>query len=864
MNNFTNQFESLSFPLVGLVRYPQVDISEEDLKEVGLAKGASNRDFLRKLCWTGYLKRKALGQFNGIDEKDVITRFKAEFEVFDRTGIIEYLLLVWDINRYCDKKGIIRGPGRGSCAGSLVLYTINITNVNPLRHGLFLSRFVSEARLKPVTKDGILYVDGKMAPDIDGDYSFWETPQVLEYINNKYKGQTCKISTALQLTAKTALKDVLKVFLELSEESSKWISDNVEVLFGKVEKLSKTKEKPKIKEWLKENPLHEEAFAIAQSIVGLTLTKGQHPSGIAIYHGQLDGNVPTELSKTKEIVSSFDSEVMAGIALKADILKLRTLNIISECEKLTGQSFANIDVNDPIIYQYLSSNDNYSGIFQIESGLTKEMVKIAKPRNINDIAALIGLSRPGAMQHAAKFYKYIETGKIESIYPPIDKILEITGGALIMQEQITAICHQVFGLSEIESDQVRYASGKKIRSEMDKWESVIFAKGKEKGIPDDIVKSFWSSCSAAADYSFNLSHAFCYGYLTATTTYIKAKYPKEFYLAMLRLSSEEPDGVAYMREIFNEMKKVGIKIYPPNLVKSGADFTLLNDGILFGLNSIKGISQITMSKLLSFRRDFKSKYEVFDAARESRIAIGTLVGLIRCGALDSGNISRSRLVLEAQTYNILKDKEKRLVQSVCNQYDDDLLKTIVALTEKVDEHGKPFIKKSRMETIRRDYTPFKEMYKANSSLDNLTSYIMERHYLGFSANHSLNEIFSAKVEGLLPLNQVVSEPKDIYVKFVAFIDEVKSYVSREKKTPYMKFHCSSDEGKITALLFGGGQSDRIEQLRQFHGKLPEPGDIVIIHGKKADGDAVFVDKLFIQNNPVKIKKSELDKGPDAI
>ncbi len=511
VDQFTAQFTPLQFPLMGLVRFPEVEISQEDRVALKLKPKASNRDVLKQLAWNGYLEREAKGWFKDISREQVIARFKTELATFDKTGAIPYLLIVWDIVRWARQNGVVMGWGRGSAGGSLVNATLGITNVNPLRYGLNFPRFISEARMKPVIKDGVTYVDGKSAPDIDMDFQYGRRADVVRYIETKYAGRTCKISTRMELTGKMALKDTLKVYAGYDEERAKQVSNFIEARFGKVQSLHEARDgspdgkiqpNEDIVKWIKASPENARIYAIAMVIESAPVGKGQHPSGVFICYHPLEGNIPVELSKTKDVVTSYDMETVAGLGLKVDCLAVRSLDLVANTATLSGLSMDDIDLESSVIYDYLKTHETYVGCFQIEEGVTKEATIKIKPRHLTDLSAVLAISRPGAMKYIDQFATYIRTGEIKPFHPAIDAVLKETGGALILQEQITDICRDVFGLSDIDADQVRYAVGKKKKEEMAKWEAPLNEGGRKRAIPESVIKGFWDVCNASADYSF--------------------------------------------------------------------------------------------------------------------------------------------------------------------------------------------------------------------------------------------------------------------------------------------------------------------------------------------------------------------------
>lgn len=506
--NYFNQFEKYNLSIFkNGARLPEIKISDGEKTKLGLSVSCSNKDYLKTLAWNGYLEKSKLGLISKSRE-ECIQRLKFEFEVFDKTGTIDYILLLMKIFLWCDQNDIPRGPSRGSAGGSFALYLLDLIYINPLDHDLNFTRFLNEARAKPKYLDGVLYVDGKTFADFDGDVSNIGRGKLVENIEKVFHGKTCKILTIQYLTGKTALKDTIKSYLEYSEQDSLEITNNIESLFGKVDSLAKTLEKNKtIQEWVKESDKNQEAFAIAKKIEGLIRGVGQHASGVFLSYCPVEDIVPTELSaKENEIVAGYDMEVVLTLGLKADVLGLKTLDYIKTAADLVGINFQKINVNDQSIYDYFASNNLYYGLFQVEDGLTKSVVAKVKPKNIDQLAACISISRPGALKHIDEYVKYVNNGERKLIYPEIDKVLEQTGGIILYQEQINRICQEVYKLSPTDSDEIRRAIGKKQKDEMAKWEPILYVKGKENNISDVITKWFWDTCNASADYLFNASH----------------------------------------------------------------------------------------------------------------------------------------------------------------------------------------------------------------------------------------------------------------------------------------------------------------------------------------------------------------------
>ncbi len=884
MSAFTDQFSKLVIPNLGLVRFPKIEISVEDRTKLGLKPEADNREVLRHLIWEGIKTRRAQGYFKGFTEKQVIDQLKTEFATFDKTGVHDYLLLVWDFIRWSDEQKIVRGWGRGSAASSISLFALNITKLDSLRHKLNFPRFISEARMKPVIKDGIIYVDGKSAPDIDCDFQYGRRVEVLNYIEQKYAGHTCKISTRLELTGKMAFKNALKSYADYHDDDAQRISSLIETKYGKVQSLTEAKESNEdIKKWIAASAHNAKIYAMAMSVEGLATGKGQHPSGVFISYDPLDGNIPTELAKEKEgvanIVTSYDMETVAMLGIKVDILGVRTLDLVADTAKEVGIEVDSINIDSPIIYDYLNKPEaRYVGLFQIEEGTTKDAVVKVGPKNIDSLSACLAISRPGSLKYLPDFAEYSRKGTFKTIYPAIDEVLKSTGNVLVFQEQITAICQNVFGLSGIDADQVRYAVGKKKKEEMAKWEPILYANGKIRNIPDKVTKYFWDVCNASADYLFVLSHAASYAYLTAATTYLKALYPQAYYLIMLRLAVEEADSLEYMTTVISEATSTGIKVLPPDILVSEADFSIQEDliskekSIRFGLKHIRGISGKTMETLTSFRREvFNSKFEIFEAAKSAGVDIRTLTALIYSGCFTWKGMTRTKLALEAQTYNLLSDNQKIKVKSFAKEYNDDVISILKALPTKLNEKGKPIIPTSQLDTLRRKYTPYWEMFQANSKNEELTSYLMERHYLGFSYTSSLHKVFSAKVVNLITLDQVKQKgekikslpalkegeyaPRQDPFQIVAFVEWMKEGISKANGTPYVRMGLTDDSNSMVIMLYN---EENVNSCKSFNGRLPDEKDLVIVTGTLSrDGGMIFATSCIIQVNPVVTRRSSV-------
>ncbi len=865
MNEFLSDFKEFNLSYHG-VRLPQIKISESEKLGIGVPIDCDNYTYLTNLCYRGFEEKLQKKQINPKEAKIYADRCKYELDVFKKHGLTDYVLLIYNILNWCDKQNIPRGVARGSASGSCVFYFIGCNKINPITHNLPFTRFISEARLQSKVVHGITYLNGKTMPDYDADCSYVHRDKVLKYIEEKFSGRTSKILTLTKLTGKILIKDCCKVILGYSEPEAQHVSEMIERHFGKVEKVDKAyKESEDFKKWVESSDQTRECFQIAKKLEKLIRSKGQHPSGIAISFDKINDIIPLELSAQKEIISSFDMENIAAIMTKIDILGLKNVDTNHEICKLLNISVESIDINHPSIYQFFQISDKFYGLFQIEKGLTKKTVVEIKPKNIDELACCVSLSRPGTYKDIPKYSKYVHEGILESIYPPIDEVLRLTGNVLLFQEEVTELLVKVYKFSEIDADQVRYCTGKKKKDEMLKWEPILFQKGRENNIPEEITIKTWETIINSADYQFSKNHAYSYSYTTAINTFLKVNYPKEFFLCLLQLSKSEPNQLTEIAEIQRELKEFNIKLLPPHIYKSKLDFSIEKDGIRFGLGSVKGLSDRALEKLDRFLHPFSNKFDIFNSAKECKLSIAVLSSLIMAGALDDCfKQSRSWMVLEACTFNILTQKEKEWAFKLGPENDWDLIKIIPKLKDIKDEKGKPIIKESRFETIKKKYTPYKKIYEQNSKNEDFANYFYEKSLLGFTYGKTLKDIFIQKRSGLIDIEEVINTPdQERNIAFVGQIIEMKKGISKNKNN-YIRYIVGDESNHCTVFLF----NDKIKNCEELNGdKLPNEEDFVIVRGMKKGEDAIFADIVAVQTNLVfmrlsQLKDKEIEKDED--
>ena len=771
---------------------------------------------------------------------------------------------------YCRENDIPLGLGRGSAAGSMVLYLLQITQIDPVKYDLFFERFVSRARAKKKVVDGVTYLDGSLMCDVDVDVCYYRRQEVLQYLKNEFKGSTSKILTLNTLSGKLVMKECGKVAGGKEESEMNGVTSLIPKLFGKVKNIDEAYEEvPQFASWCDKNP---KVYKTALKLSNLVKNKGVHPSAILLSYGKMSESCPCELDSSKEPVSAFDMDWSSVSNVKLDVLGLRTASVVDACCKILKKtkgldiSLSSVDLDDPFIYQHLFDLKLRHGLFQIEADANYEVCRKVKPKNLEELSAVLALGRPGAMQFIDQFANYTNNGVYEAIHPFFDDILKDTGGVALYQEQLMKMANKI-GFTLDEAEILRRIVGKKKVKEVRKWKKKIREKVKENRLSSewlgtkgqvDVGDVLWEVLEDSANYSFNKSHSISYASLAAITTFLKFKYPKEFFLALLRMTRFEPDPIAEISKIARELPKFGIKLLGPNLLRSEMDFCIEGDNIRFGLTSIKGISDKSIKKLESFKNKYSNKFEVFQGAGEAGIGIGILSALIQAGALEGEfKHSRSYTVAEAQLWNLLTPREKVKGFDLAEEKNSDLMQIIKFLNKELkDEKGRPFIKDSRVETIRRNFEPYKQIFHKNRQNQDFANWYYENALLGYTHGKFLKNV-SSEYSHLQSIEECLSTEEGASVNFIGTVEDTFSSKSK-KGTPYLRLQVQDESGVCKVMLFTQKNRDHIAICREANGgSLPDKKSIVIVKGIKKEGETVFASLIRAQDQKIFMKLSEI-------
>ena len=849
IKDFSDKFEDTELDIHG-VRLPEFHIDLASKRHLGISEDSSNYDFLRALALNGF---KTLN-INKSDKnyKKYIDRAKHELDTLKELGFVDYILLVWDVIHFCKTSDIPIGLGRGSAAGSLILYLVGVTRIDPVKYDLYFERFISKIRAKKQVINGITYLDGSLMCDVDLDICYYNRQKVLQYLENKFKGKTSKILTFNSLSGKLLIKECGKIIAEKPEQEMTMISSLIPKTYGQVKDISEAyQEVEQFKDWCDQN---KEAYQIALKLRDLIKNKGVHPSGVLLSYYDLETVCPTEFSSDKEVVSSFDMNWASVFNIKLDILGLRSVSVVDNVCKSINIKIEDIDLNHESIYRNLQDLKSPHGLFQIEAETNFRVCQKVKPKNLEELSGVLALARPGALQFVDKYAAHTNYQQSESIHPFFDEILKETGGVALYQEQLMKMANKI-GFTLDEAEILRRIVGKKKIDEIKAWQQKIEQKCKQNKIPKEVSEILWKILEDSANYSFNKSHSIAYAGLAAITIYLKFNYPQQFFLSLLKMSRNEPDPIGEISKIQKEMHNFGIKLLPPHIIKSEMDFSIEESDIRFGLLSIKGISDKSIEKLNSFRNKYSNKFEIFEAAEEAGLNIGALSALIQAGALSGFNQSRSKIVLEVQLWNILTSKEKKYAISFADKFDYDLIKIIKHLNKFTDEKNKVVIKDNRLTTIKEKYAPYLNIYEQNNKSESFANWYYEKKLLGYTYNKNLKDIFAEKRENLKYVSDILDEPVNSKVALVGQIEEVFSGISKNaKKTRYVRLKISDETNTISVLIF----NDNIETNKLLNDRNFEEGNIVIVKGSKRD-DCIFGDLIAIQDHEIYMKLNDLKK-----
>ncbi|WP_256972775.1 DNA polymerase III subunit alpha [Saccharibacillus sp. O23] len=606
-----------------------------------LPEGKSPQEYLIDLCREGLNRRYGgLPQWEDAEYRSRLDqRLEYELGVIGTMGFSDYFLIVWDFIRYAHEQNIVTGPGRGSSAGSLVAYTLNITDVDPIKYNLLFERFLNPARIT--------------MPDIDIDFSDERRDEVIAYVTDKYgSDRVAQIITFGTLAARAAVRDVGRVLaLPYGEvdKTAKLIPVQVGMTIDKA-----LAQNAALRERADQSPDTKRLIETARRVEGMPRHASTHAAGVVIARGPLTDYVPLQEGGEKTALTQYPMESLEAVGLlKMDFLGLRTLSIIERCQnwiaERTGSAvdFKAVPDTDPGTYELLGRGDTL-GVFQMESPGIRRVMKEMKPSVIEDIISVVALYRPGPMEFIPNYIQ-VKHGAVEAHYPHEDlrPILEDTHGIIVYQEQIMQIASTMAGFSLGEADLLRRAVSKKKRETLDQ-ERTHFVRGSlGQQYSEEDANKVYDMIVRFADYGFPRAHAAAYGVLAFQTAYLKAHYPVEFMASMLAAVTGNHRKVA---EYVVESRRMNIPVLPPDVNKSGMLFTPSEEdgkpSLRFGLAAIKNVGTNAIKNVMEERekQPFESLLDFCRRVDPKTCNRRVIEALIQAGAFDSLPGHRAQLL----------------------------------------------------------------------------------------------------------------------------------------------------------------------------------------------------------------------------
>jgi DNA polymerase III subunit alpha len=589
----------------------EIELGRILLPKFDVPEGRDSFDYLVEQCEKGLARR-----YDKVTS-DLQERLRFELKTIKEMGFADYFLIVWDFIAFAKRNGIGVGPGRGSAAGSLVAYSLEITNLDPIRYDLLFERFLNPGR--------------KSMPDIDIDFAVEGRERVINYVREKYgSDRVAQIITFSTMAARAAVRDagrVLEVPYGVVDRYAKLIPE------GPGQTLAEAVELHKV---VATDPVAKEILDLAQPLEGLTRADSIHAAGVVIGAEPLINVVPLQQKGAdQEIVTQFNmGDIEALGLLKMDFLGLRNLDVIDKaCELVGNLDIEKIPMDEKKTYAMLAKGEA-TGVFQFESSGMRDALRQVKPTEFEDLIALVALYRPGPMQYIPNYARR-KAGQepVTFLDQRLKPILGGTYGISIYQEQSMEIAKAIAGFTPAEADDLRKAIGKKIHSLMASLKNKFIEGCIANDTSEQVARQLWDDIEKSQDYSFNKSHAACYALIAYQTAWLRANHPCEYMAALISSVMNTKDRVPIY---VNACAELGIEVLPPDVNESQVDFAVVEGKIRFGLNAVKGVGESAARSLIAARQEggpFESIWDFAERVDPSVSNKRVLEALVKCGAL---------------------------------------------------------------------------------------------------------------------------------------------------------------------------------------------------------------------------------------
>ena len=613
----------------GVTKLPKYDVPD----------GYTSWEYLNKLCWDGFAKRYPE------DDGHLRDQLTYELSIIQKMGYVDYFLIVWDFIKYSRDHGIAVGPGRGSAAGSLVSYTLGITNIDPARYQLLFERFLNPERVS--------------MPDIDVDFCYERRQEVIDYVVRKYgKDRVAQIVTFGTLAARGVLRDVGRVMdlpYAFVDSIAKMVPQELNITLDKALQMN-----PEFRNLYESNEQVKELVDMSKRLEGLPRHTSMHAAGVVISQKAVDEYVPLSRGSDGSVTTQFTMTTLEELGLlKMDFLGLRTLTVIQNAVRFAEQSSGKqinideIDYNDKVVLDSLGTGKT-DGVFQLESTGMKNFMKELKPQSLEDIIAGISLYRPGPMDFIPQYIRGKNNpDSITYDCPELESILEPTYGCIVYQEQVMQIVQKLAGYTLGRADLVRRAMSKKKAAVMQQ-ERQNFVYGNEaehvpgcisNGISEQVANKIYDDMIDFAKYAFNKSHAAAYAVVAYQTAWLKYYYPVEF---MAALMTSVIDNSSKVSEYILTCRQMGIQILPPDINESVSAFSVSNGAIRYGLNAIKSVGKPVIEEIIQERKErgnFEDLADFINRMSGHEVNKRAVENFIKAGAFDCFPANRRQMMM---------------------------------------------------------------------------------------------------------------------------------------------------------------------------------------------------------------------------
>jgi len=818
------------------------DASEEEKKKWFSAADKNDAEYFIIKCCEGLENRlKIVPPERHQEYKE---RLEFEMNVINSMKFPGYMMIVWDFVKEAKRIGVAVGPGRGSAAGSLVAYSLDITDIDPMKYDLLFERFLNPERVS--------------MPDIDMDFMQARRGEVIDYVVQKYgRNQVAQIITFGSLLAKGVIRDVARVLdmpLSQADKMAKLVPDELGITLNGKTKGGEFKEgafqkEPKLQELIASDPNSARVWEFAKKLEGLKRNSGMHAAGVVISNEELWKKTPIyKPSGETTFVTQYSLNFLEDFDLiKFDFLGLKTLDVIDNAIKLIKRRYDKdihwhlIDENDKKVYDVIQTGETV-GMFQIESSGMQDVNKRLKPSNFEDLIAVLALYRPGPME-SGMLDDFIERkhGRqaITYVFSALEDILKPTYGVIVYQEQVMQIVQTIGGMSLGGADIVRRAMGKKKVEEMLKYNKEFSLGAQKQGLDYDKASKLFDLIEKFAGYGFNKSHSAAYAMVTFQTAWLKTYYPNEFMAALLTSDKDNTDKVV---RYIDEVKRMGIELSPPDVNDSYLEFSAITkdekDIILFGLGAIKGVGEAAVESIIQTREEdgeFTSIENFVNRIDPSKVNKRFVESSIKSGGFDRFGFSRKALLdqieLIVETAKKASDAKKKAVGSLFG--DDTDITTVKLELRNSDEYTLKEILEFEKETLG--------FYVSGHPLDEYRASMDE-----------LNYTLSSELENIKDGSSAI---------FIGKVEEIQKKTSKKGNqfgiVSLMDFH-----GNIEIMLF----ADKLEQLADMNLEEPVAFKVKVTHTEMFT--RISVTKIMTLKDAIKetkkVKKEVREAPPEPL